>query len=274
MKTILKPLFLLFISTLIVSCSDDEQPTPSFEENIHSERFKDMELGNSNFILPQSNIDVHTEFEYEGTSKVTKIYFNVQPSNVPSVGSGEVAWELKDHLVPTANYAGQLNPHIHYHVYFDETNKYQPKFKPAAGVYKFKITVMHEDGTKAVITKDLNIVKKFKELEVGKDQKVTFGSDELHIEFEYLSDPATVSDITLQLYFKEWRTGQSVAVGEWNSMTKVIPKNLYDGVKNPHIHYHMDLLKDSPKGNYWLNILVKETGSNSPVKLSVPFVIE
>ncbi len=273
MKNNFKTLILLFLSIVLVSCSDDETPT-TFDENINSERFTGLELGNSDFVLPQSNIDVHTEFDYQGTSKVTKIYFNVQPHNISTPQTGETAWELKDHLVPVDSYQGQLNPHIHYHVYFDEENRYQTAFRPAEGVYKFKITVEHEDGSRSAITKELHIIKKFKNMEIGENNIVAIGTDELHTEYQYISGNDTVTEIKYQLWFKEWREGQNVEVGKWDKVETILPANLYENVRNPEIHYHYDLLEGSPAGGYWLNIYVKENGESEAVKLSVPFRIQ
>ncbi|MCD8401073.1 hypothetical protein G1K57_01520 [Tenacibaculum finnmarkense] len=274
MKNTFKTLFLLVTSFFIISCNN-EDPTPdSFEENINQERFKGLEIGNSDFILPQSNVDIHIEFDYLGTSKVTKIYFDVEDYNTSKANKGEVIWGLKNHVVPVKNYENQLNPHIHYHLYFDEENKQNPSFKAATGVYNFKITVEHEDGTKSVITKKLSILQKFKHLEIGENNTVNFGEDELHTEFEYISEPNTVTQIKYELWFKEWRANQKVAIGKWNSVVTILPKNLYEGIKNPHIHYHYDLLAESPKQEYWLNIYVQEKGEKEMVKLSVLFNIE
>lgn len=274
MKNTFKSAILFFVSLLIISCSDEDNIPETFDENINTERFKSMELGNSDFVLPQSNVDVHIEFDYEGTSKVSKIYFDVEAFDVPKVKTGELIWELKNHLVPVDSYEGQLNPHIHYHVYFDEENKYTPSFTPAEGVYKFKITVEHEDGTKSAITKKLHIIQKFKDLEIGDNNSIAFGKDELHTEFEYVSGNNTVTEIKYEFWFKEWREGQNVEVGKWDKVISVLPKELYEGVKNPHIHYHYDLIPGVPVGSYWLNIYAKESGESETVKLSIPIEIK
>lgn len=274
MKNTFNIVLLFLASFFIISCNDDDNLPETFDENINSERFKDLELGNSSFVLPQSNVDIHIEFDYSGTSKVTKIYFDAEPLRINTVKTGEVAWQLKNHIVPVDRYQGQLNPHIHYHVYFDEENKYNPSFKPAEGIYKFIITVEHEDGTKSRITKQLHIIQKFKNLEVGNNKVVALGKDELHTEFEYVSGVNTVTEIKYELWYKEWRQGQNVAVGKWDKIVSVLPKNLYEGVKNPDIHYHFDLIQGSPVGEYWLNIYVTESGESEAVKLSVPFEIK
>ncbi|WP_271406657.1 hypothetical protein [Tenacibaculum soleae] len=273
MKHTIKTAILFLATTFMVSCSDDDSIVKSFEENKNAERFTNIELGNSDFILPQSNVDVHIEFDYTGTSKVSKIYFDVEAHSTNAVNDGELIWDLRDHLVPVERYQGQLNPHIHYHVYFDEDSKYEPSFKAAEGVYNFKITVEHEDGTKSIVTKKLNIVQKFKHLEVGENNRVAYGEDELHTEFEYVSTPNKVTEIKYELWFEEWRTGQDVAVGEWDSVVTILPKELYENVINPDIHYHFDLIPESPKGGYWLNIYVQEDGEKEKVKLSIPFEI-
>ncbi|WP_233898236.1 hypothetical protein [Tenacibaculum piscium] len=276
MKNTLKTLFLLISTFFIISCNN-EDPTPdSFEENINTERFKGLELGNASFIMPQSSPDVHVEFDYTGTSKVTKISFDVASHNVTKVNKDEIIWELKNHLVPVKNYENQLNPHIHYHLLFgfDEKDKENPLLKPATGVYNFKITIEHQDGTKSIITKKLSILQKFKDLEIGENNTVNFGEDEIHTEFEYISEPNTVTEIKYELWFKEWRTDQKVAIGKWNNVVTILPKNLYEGVKNPHIHYHYDLLPESSKQEYWLNIYVQEKGEKESVKLSVLFEIK
>lgn len=275
MKINFKTLVVAFLSLAIVSCSDEEiVPKNTFEENVNTERFTGIELGNSDFVLPQSNVDLHIEFDYAGTSKVTKIYLDAIAHAVPKVNSGEIAWELTQHLIPVERYQGQLNPHVHYHVYFDEENKYSPSFKPAEGIYKFKITVEHEDGSKSAITKELNIIQKFKHLEIGENRVVALGTDELHTDFEYVSGNNTVTEIKYELWFKEWREGQNVEVGKWDKVVTILPANLYEGIKNPDIHYHYDLIPGSPAGGYWLNIYVKESGQNEAVKLSVPFEIK
>lgn len=273
MKHTIKTAILFLATTFMVSCSDDDSIVKTFEENKNAERFTNIELGNSDFILPQSNVDVHIEFDYTGTSKVSKIYFDVEAHSTNAVNDGELIWDLRDHLVPVERYQGQLNPHIHYHVYFDEDSKYEPSFKAAEGAYNFKITVEHEDGTKSIITKKLNIVQKFKHLEVGENNRVTYGKDELHTEFEYVSTPNKVTEIKYELWFEEWRTGQDVAVGDWDSVVTILPKELYENVINPDIHYHFDLIPESPKGGYWLNIYVQEDGEKEKVKLSIPFEI-
>ncbi|WP_422090285.1 hypothetical protein [Tenacibaculum ovolyticum] len=274
MKNIFKTATLLLATFFIISCSDNETLVKKFAENINPENFEGIELGNSDLILPQSNVDVHIEFDYSGTSKVTKIYFDVEALNVPKVNHGELIWDLRNHLVPVERYEGQLNPHIHYHVYFDEENRYTPSFKPAEGIYNFKITVEHEDGTKSIVTKQLNIIQKFKQLEVGENNSIVFGNDVLPTKFEYVSEPNIVTEITYELWFEEWRAGQNVAIGKWDKVIKIVPKELYEGVKNPQISYVLDLISGSPKGGYWLNIYVKEDGEKEKVKLSVPFEIK
>ncbi len=273
MKNTIKFLKVLVLTILVSSCSSDDDAVNTFGENVNSERFTGIELGNSDFVLPQTNVDVHVEFDYAGTSKVTKIVFDVMPNNVPNIKTGEVAWELKEHVVPVDKYEGQLNPHIHYHVYFDEDSKYEPTIKPAEGIYDFKITVQHEDGTTSKVTKQMHIIQKFMHLEVGHDQTTKFGTNELHTDFEYNSGNNAVKEIRYQLWFEEWRTGQNVEVGKWDNIITILPEALYKGIKNPDVHYDLQLPEGAPIGGYWLNIYAEEEGEKEAVKLSVPFKI-
>ncbi|WP_103072540.1 hypothetical protein [Aquimarina sediminis] len=273
MKNRFQVAILFFLSLFIISCDNDDDAI-IFDENINQVRFTGIELGNSQLVLPQSNVDIHTEFDYAGTSKVTKIFFDVIPFDVPNVREGETAWELTDHLVPVERYEGQLNPHIHYHVYFDEENKYDPSITPAEGVYKFKITVEHEDGSKSAITKELHIIQKFKNMKIGDNNVVALGTDKLPTSYEYLSGNNTVTEIKYQLWFEEWREGQNVEVGKWDNIEVILPENLYKGIKNPNIQYNFDLIKGSPAGGYWLNIYAKESGESEAVKLSIPFEVK
>ncbi|WP_146052804.1 hypothetical protein [Aquimarina sp. I32.4] len=274
MKNTFKATLLFFLSLFVISCNNDDDNSVIFEENINADRFTGIELGNSQFVLPQSNVDIHTEFDYAGTSKVTKILFDVTPFDVPVVRDGEVSWELSNHLVPVERYEGQLNPHIHYHVYFDEENKYEPSFKPAEGVYKFKITAEHEDGSKSIVTKDLHIIQKFKDMKVGDNNVAVLGTDKLQTIYQYVSGNNTVTEIKYQLWFKEWREGQNVEVGKWDNVEMILPKESYNGKKNPMIDYMYNLPEGIPTEGYWLNIYVTEGGESEAVKLSVPFEVK
>lgn len=279
-NTLLKMVVLLLPVLFIISCDNDDTPIkPSFDKNIHAERFKGLELGNSKFVLPQSNVDIHIEFDYKAKSKVTKIFFDVIPYKISKVKEGQVAWTLKKYLVPEERYKGELNPHIHYHVYFDEKSKHKPALRPAEGIYKFKITVEHEDGSKSAITKEMHIIQKFKNMKIGNNKTLAFGKTKLDTEFEYVSGSNTVKEIKYQVWFKEWRSGQKregkeVKIGGWNNVTTILPKELYFGKKNPKIKYTLDMLEGSPKGKYWLNIYSQENGESEAVKLSIPLEIK
>ncbi len=273
MKTNLK--FLAIIVSLglfLYSCSsDDDTIDPNADKN--SERFENIEIGNTDFKVPQFNPDLHTEFDYTGNSKVTKITYDISPINVEEPNTGEAKWKVSNHLVPKDYYEGKLNPHIHYHVFFDPINKYLPKVRPAKGIYSLKITIVEEDNSESYITKQFEIVKKFSEVEIGTNNEMKLGSDALDIKFKYDAGNNTVSEVKYELWFEEWREGQNVAVGKWDNTIVVLPTNLYENQSIPNINFPLEINPDSPLGNYWLNIYVKESGENEAVKLSIPFRI-
>lgn len=251
-----------------------------FEQNINSERFTDLEIGSSQLILPQSGSDAHVDFKYKGTSKVTKITFDIMPEHVHDLKANEFKWEVENHVVPEKHYKGQLAPHVHYHIEYKEMEA-NPKARPAEGEYLFKITVEHEDGTKSAITKEFQVMKKFKDVEVGENFTVAYGSDEMHVEYQYLSGKSTIAKIVHRIWFKEWRTGQKdskgneIKKGDWNKIDVVVDEKEFKGKKDPVIHTHFDLLPNMPKGKeYWLAIYVTETGQKEPIKTSRQFEIK
>ncbi|MDO5979689.1 hypothetical protein [Flavivirga spongiicola] len=261
-----------FLGLFSHSCSrDDDAIDPNADKN--SERFKDIEIGNAAFKVPQFNPDLHTQFDYMGKSKVVKITYDISPVNVEEPNTGEAKWQVSNHLVPKDYYEGKLNPHIHYHVFFDPVNKNFPKIRPAKGVYSLKITIIEEDNSESYITKQFEIVKKFSEIEIGSNNEVKIGSDALDIKFKYDAGSNTVSEVKYELWFEEWREGQNVAVGKWDNKIVVLPKNLYENQSIPNINTPLEINPDSPLGEYWLNIYVKESGENEAVKLSIPFSI-
>ncbi|MEP1489167.1 MAG: hypothetical protein ABJK28_12130 [Algibacter sp.] len=273
MKTNFKFLAIIaFLGLFLHSCSsDDDTIDPNADKN--SERFENIEIGNTDFKVPQYNVDLHTEFDYTGENKVTEIYYDINPINVSEPNDGEAEWLVSGHLVDEGYYAGQLNPHIHYHIYFDPENEIFPEVRPAEGTYSLKITVVEEDNSESYITKQFEIVKKFTEVEIGDDNQIVYGSDELDTEFEFDAGNNTVSEIKYELWFEEWREGQNVSAGSWDNIVVVLPEDLYEGQTNPDIHYHLDINPEFPLGDYWLNIYVKESGENEAVKLSIPFSI-
>lgn len=273
MKTNLKLLVLvLFLGLTFQSCSSDDDDI-DMNADVNPERFENIEIGNTAFEVPQYNVDLHTEFDYTGESKVTKIYYDINPVSVNEPNVGEAEWQVSSHLVSDDYYAGQLNPHIHYHIYFDPENENFPEVRPAEGTYSLKITVVEEDNSESYITKQFEIVNKFSEVKVGDDNQVNYGSDEIDTEFDYDAGANTVSEVKYELWFEEWREGQNVSVGDWDSIVIVLSEDLYKNQSNPHIHYHLDINSGFPVGGYWLNIYVKESGENEAVKLSIPFNI-
>ena len=271
MKSNLKFLAIIaFVGFSLQSCENDEDLESSIDQN--SERFEGLEIGNTDFKVPQFNPDLHIEFDYTGKTKVKKIYFDINPVNVSEPSADKVNWEVLDYLVPESYYLNQLNPHIHYHILFDSSNETFPTVRPSEGVYNLKITVIEEDNSESYITKEFEIIKKFSEVEVGADNKVIAGSDEIDTEFYYNAGSNTISEIKYELWFEEWREGQNVAVGEWDTIVITLPENLYENQSNPHIHYHMAIDSGFPLGDYWLNIYVQEQGEEA-VKLSVPLSI-
>lgn len=279
MKNTFKTITVLFLSLFIASCSKEDdninetEPDKTVKENVNEERFSKLEIGSTQLTIPQSGGDTHVNFNYQGKKKVTKITFDVTPIEIKSVGKNEFKWEVSDHLVPTKYYENQLNPNVHYHLAYKETET-NPEARPAQGTYKFKITVEEEDGTKSMITKTVTVALKFKNLEVGENGIVALGSEDVHIEYEYLSAPNTVSKITHKIWFKEWRENQDVEIGKWNSIEADIDKTKFEGVKNPEIHSHFDLIENSPSGTYWAVIYVTETGNTEPIKTGVKFEIK
>ena len=257
-----------FLGLFLLSCSSDDDNI-DIDADSNPERFKNIEIGNKEFKVPQFNTDLHTQLDYVGKSKVKEMYFDITPVSVDEPKTGEVKWEVSKYLVPEKYYKGKLNPHIHHHIFFDPINENFPKVRPVKGTYNFKITVIEEDNSESVITKQFEIVKRFFDLEIGDDNKVVFGSDELHTEFTY-EGTSTVSEIKYQLWFEEWRDDANVPAGDWDNTIVVLPANLYEGKKNPHIHYHLDWNPDFPVASYWLNIYVKESGEKEAVKLSIP----
>lgn len=273
MKSNLKFLAIVtFLGLFLHSCSNDDDSI-DINADINPERFENLEIGNTDFKVPQFNPDLHTEFDYTGKNKVKKIYYDINPVNVSDPNTGEVKWQISDYLIPEDYYVGQLNPHIHYHVLFDPTNETFPEVRPAKGMYSLKITIVEEDNSESYITKQFEIVKKFSEVEIGDNNHVEIGSDELDTAFKYDTGDNTVSEIKYELWFEEWREEQNVAVGDWDNQIVILPLNLYENQMNPQINYHLPINSDLPLGDYWLNIYVKETGENEAVKLSIPFSV-
>lgn len=251
-----------------------------FDQNIHTEHFTGLEIGSAQMILPQSGGDAHIDFKYKGDSKITKIIFDVKPVHVDNVGTNEFKWELKNHVVPKKYYEGKLEAQVHYHIEYEET-KTNPKARPAQGEYKFRIIVEHEDGTKSAITKEFKVMEKFKNVEVGKDLVVAYGSKEIHVEYQYVTGNSTVDKIVHRIWFKEWRAGQKdsngneIKVDDWNKIDFNVAEAEFKGKKDPNIHAHHDLIANMPKGKeYYFTIYVTETGQKEPIKVSRKFEIK
>tara|TARA_R110002049_G_C9143182_1_gene559776 strand:- start:807 stop:1637 length:831 start_codon:yes stop_codon:yes gene_type:complete len=272
MKHISKLLFFTISLLFFASCSSDDD-TLDPQGDINPERFGGLEIGNAAFKVPQANPDLHIQFDYTGKQKVTEVYFDIESVNIKTPVGDEVDWLISDYLVPKSYYEGQINPHVHYHILFDENNEFFPTTRPAEGIYKLTITMVEEDGSESRISKEFEVVKRFVDVEVGHDGQVHYGSDELHVEFEYEGGDHTVIEIMFELWFEEWREGQTVPVGSWDNIRHTLPEDLYENSKNPHIHYHMSINPELPLGTYWLNIYVKDSGSQEAVKLSVPFSV-
>ncbi|MBC9797205.1 hypothetical protein [Sinomicrobium weinanense] len=265
--------FFMTLFVLLTSCSNDDDNISDSGDDINADRFTGLEIGNSSFEIPQATTDLHVEFDYEGESQVESIRFEISPVDVESPGKGEVAWDVPDYEVPSSYYEGQINPHIHHHVYFDPENGKFPKVRPAVGTYRFKAIVTESNGTESSIAREFNVVKKFEDIEIGHEGKVEEGSDDLHTEFGYNAGDNVVEDIRLEIWFVEWREGQNVAPGEWDKVDHILPENMYKGQKNPFIHYHLPIEPEYPQGDYWLNIYVTESGENEAIKLSLPFQV-
>jgi len=261
-----------FLGLFLHSC-ESEDDTVGYETDINPERFDHIEIGNGDFKVPQFNTDLHIQFDYKGNSKVKKMYLDINPVNVAEPNTNESKWVVSNYMIPEKYYTEQLNPHVHHHIYFDPENKDFPEVRPSKGIYSLKIRVVEEDDSESIITKEFEIVKKFFEVEVGHDNQIEYGSDELHTEFKYDAGDNTVSEIKYELWYEEWRDGKNVPVGSWNKELIELPKNLYENMKNPHIHYHLPINPEFPVGNYWLNIYVKEFEENEAVKLSIPLSI-
>lgn len=247
-----------------------------FDQNIHPERFTDLEIGNSKFVMIQANKDMHVNFKLKGgKSKVTKITLDVEPYDVHHPKAGELEWKLKGYVIPQKKYEGQLEPNIHYHLHY---NKKGETKKLAVGVYKFRIVVEHEDGTKSAITKKFTVVKKFNGIEVGENdsRKVKLGAKDLHFEYQYLAEAGTIEKITHKIWFIEWRKNQvrpdGKKVTKYNFIEQALPATKHQ-TKDPKVHEHIDLLKDFPKGTYYLEINVREKGEKESVRLFIPFEI-
>lgn len=277
MKSILK--FSAIITFLIISlssCSSDDDNI-NLEGDINPERFTNIEIGNSAFQVPQFSSDLHIDFDYTGKTKVKEVYFDINPVNINSPEEGEIEWEVSNYLVPEQYYLDQLNPNIHYHMDFDSENEnksFLEKVRPAQGTYSLKATIVEEDNSESVIIKEFEVVKKFLEIEIGHDFHTDFGSDDLHTDLTYDAGSNTVSEIKYTLWYIEWREGQDVAVGNWDNVETVLPDSLYEGQKIPDVHYDLPIDPEYPKGTYWLNIFVQESGEEEAVKLSIPFDIE
>lgn len=260
-----------FLALFFNSCSNDDDI--NFEGDINPERFENVEVGNSDSKVPQFNTDLHTVFEYTGKTKVNKIYYDINPVSVSEPNTGEIKWQVSNYLIPEEYYEGQLNPHVHYHVFFDPINENFPETRPSKGTYSLKITVIEEDNSESTITKEFEVVKKFTAVQIGNDNKIELGSSELPTHFNYDAGSNFVSEIQYEIWFEEWREGQNVAIGSWDNIKMALPINLYENQNNPQIDYNMSINPDFPAGRYWLNIYVKESGEYEAIKLSVPFNI-
>jgi len=272
MRQIVKLLLIALPFIFLASCSNDDDALDQ-QGDINPERFENLEIGNADFKVPQANPDLHIEFDYTGKQKVTEVYLDIKSVSIQTPVGDEVDWNVSKYLIPESYYEGQINPHIHYHILFDPDNEYFPSMRPAEGTYTMTFTIIEEDGSESVLTKEFEVVKRFFEVEVGHDGHVHYGSDELHTEFEYQGGDHTVSEIVYELWFEEWREGQNVPAGSWDNILHTLPTELYENSTNPHIHYHMSIDPEFPTGNYWLNIYVKDSGSEEAVKLSVPFSV-
>jgi len=263
---------IVFLGIFLHSC-DNNDDTLDYGTDINPERFENIEIGNGDFKVPQFNTDLHIQFDYNGKSKVKKMYFDINPIDVSEPASNEGKWTVTNYLVPEKYYKEQINPHVHHHVYFDPNNKHFPLLRPSKGIYSLKITVVEEGNSESVITKEFEIVKKFSDVEIGHDNQIEYGNNELHTEFTYDGGNNTISEIKYELWFEEWRNDKNVPVGSWDKELIVLPKELYENKKDPNIHYHLPINPEFPIGGYWLNIYVKESGENEDFKLSIPFSI-
>ena len=286
MKNKIKFLVLFLMGALaITSCNkDDDETSDVFTENKNESYFSGLEIGTKDFIVPQSNADIHVEFDYEGKSKVSKIFIDIISKDIKPIKGNEIDYKLEKHLVSSEKHVGSLNAHIHHHIYYDnsEKNKYTPENIPAEGTYLFKVTVEHEDNSKSFITKEFQIIKKIKNINAEDFNSVSFGDKDLHTEFDYVSGENTVSSIKYYLWFKEWREGKlrdgkEVKIGGWNNIERILPKNLYEGTKNPHIHYHMDLPEGLPAGRCSLIVHITEKtveGEDINLKIYLRFIVK
>jgi len=274
MKPNLKRLAILaFILLFSISCSDDDSEV-NINGDINPERFDEIEIGNTDFKVPQFNNDLHTVFDYKGKTNVVEVYYDINPVKVDEPGNGEVEWQVSKHLVPKIRYEGQSNPHVHYHLLFDPNNSDFPEARPVAGVYSLKITIIEEDNSESAITKEFEIVKKFLELEIGDNHNVAKGSATLPTKFRYETENKTVEEIKYELWFTEWREGQKVPVGEYDTKTLILSKDLYENKSTPQIEYDFPINPEFPVGKYWLNIYVTESGWGKPVKLLLRFFVK
>lgn len=246
-------------------------------ENINSERFTNLEIGNLELEALQSATHMHVNFTFVGgKSEFKKITLDIEPINVDSPKAGEVKWNVKEYVIDKEKYEGQVNPKLHYHLSY---NKEGETKKIAQGDYKIRILVEHKDGTQSAITKNFAIIKRFDGIEIGENnsRKVELGAKDVHFKYQYLAEAGAVEKILHRLYFLEWRKNQirpdGKAVTKNNFIEEDFPKEKHQE-KNPKIQGRFELLKEFKEGKYFLEISVKEKGKEKPTSLFVPFMIE
>jgi hypothetical protein len=271
LKMKLLPFLLIVLNLMFISCDSDDDD--NYTEEINAERFTNVEVGNFEGEVPQMNMDIHTEFDYTGVQKVSKIHFDITPLKIEPPKEGEMEWVLIEHLLPEESYAGQINPHIHYHLYYDQENPFSPNARPALGTYKLTITVTEEGGEKSIITREFKVVRKFYDIQVGDNNTVVRGSESINAKFEYRTETRLVEDVRFVLWFKEWREGQEVELGTWAQIESVLPSEMYVDIESPVIDYDMPLNPNFPTGDYWLSMKVTEVGAKEAVRLTVPIKI-
>jgi hypothetical protein len=286
MKIHFKHIVIIALSILAFSCSKEDEMQPPikdaeeikdpFVENINTEKFKSLQLGYSDrYIVPVEG-SMHINFEFDGDEKTSEVYIDIEPEKEIIPKKDEYVLTLEKHLLKKKRYEGVKNPKIHEHLWFTKNKKGEPSnvvyyfySAPAAGSYKFKITVIDEKGKKSAVTKKIEIVQAYKNIEISNQKvdhikyntvRIKQGTENIPLEFQYDSRGRSLETMTLMLTPPDWSWSNK------NDITKIIELKKYTKKGNTYsIKYNFPIDPNLVKGAYFFEISVGGVGESTSI---------
>ncbi|MDF9800839.1 hypothetical protein OKW21_006102 [Catalinimonas alkaloidigena] len=243
-SVVLRAMLLSSVFAFLVSCSEDDEPTPMAPVISNFEFGEGSQHGTGQVAYKGS--DIHMEAEIMAEATVSSITVSIHGHDL-TVAEGEEEWDFEQIFDDVAYQV--INPTFHEHVDI-------PANIPA-GEYHITLKVTDEAGNSTETEGELEIMDVIAYSDVSVDETVARGSD-MHAEF-MINAVHGVHHVIVDIHVDGITVGEGEE--EWHYENEF--EEGYHGETEVEFHEHIDIPANAPAGEYHIIFTIEDEEGNT-----------